>query len=68
MPLLRKRIWMSKVSKVIPLEWNGLPNRGNWSISLKLDRGAWFDLKTANEKLNQAQTMLIKELAQIVSK
>ena len=53
-------------SNTFRMEWP--PKSGKLVDFPEIDRGAWFDLKTANEKLNQAQTMLIKELAQIVSK
>jgi predicted NUDIX family NTP pyrophosphohydrolase len=47
-------------SNTFEMEWP--PKSGKMSEFPEVDRAAWFDLKTAKQKINPAQTGLIDEL------
>jgi predicted NUDIX family NTP pyrophosphohydrolase len=45
-------------------EWP--PNSGKWQSFPEVDKGAWFDMATAREKINPAQAALLEELEKAV--
>ncbi len=48
------------ISNTFELEWP--PRSGRYQSFPEVDRGEWFDLSTAREKINAAQEALIVEL------
>ncbi len=40
------------------------PNSGKWQTVPEVDKGAWFCIKEAMQKINTAQGALINELAE----
>jgi predicted NUDIX family NTP pyrophosphohydrolase len=47
-------------SNTFKMEWP--PKSGQWKSYLEVDKAGWFDIKTAKEKINPAQVVLIEEL------
>jgi predicted NUDIX family NTP pyrophosphohydrolase len=47
-------------SNTFKMEWP--PKSGQWKSYPEVDKGAWFDMETAKEKINPAQAVLIEEL------
>ena len=47
-------------SNTFKMEWP--PKSGQWKSFLEVDKAGWFDIKTAKEKINPAQIVLIEEL------
>jgi predicted NUDIX family NTP pyrophosphohydrolase len=48
------------VSNTFELEWP--PKSGKMQEFPEVDRGAWFDVETAKQKINPAQSALVEEL------
>jgi len=53
------------VSNTFPLEWP--PRSGKFIDVPEIDRGAWFSLDTALEKINASQAAFITELSAVLS-
>jgi predicted NUDIX family NTP pyrophosphohydrolase len=51
-------------SNSFTLEWP--PRSGQFREFPEVDRAAWFDLQTARQKINQAQSALLDELERLV--
>ena len=47
-------------SNSFKIEWP--PKSGTWKSYPEVDRGEWFDIKTAKEKINPAQVAFINEI------
>ena len=52
-------------SNTIPIEWP--PKSGKFQQIPEVDRGEWFDLDTARQKINAAQAALIDQLDKLIS-
>ncbi len=52
------------VSNTFEMEWR--PRSGRMQSFPEVSKGAWFDLETATQLINPAQTALLKELSAIV--
>ncbi|WCT10788.1 NUDIX domain-containing protein [Mucilaginibacter jinjuensis] len=51
------------VSNIFPIEW---PYKSGKFIDIpEVDKGGWFDVETAKEKINVAQIALLEELVQL---
>jgi predicted NUDIX family NTP pyrophosphohydrolase len=52
-------------SNFTKIQWP--PKSGKWQTIPEVDKGEWFDLKTAKLKINPAQAVLIDELTEMLS-
>ncbi|MBE9666296.1 NUDIX domain-containing protein [Mucilaginibacter boryungensis] len=52
------------VSNTFPFEWP--PKSGKMIEIPEIDKGEWFDVPMAKQKINQAQTVMIDELMKII--